>query len=100
VSVLRPNIGVKHSFDNPHRYGSPEYIAHKEQFNDMTTFYGRDRGESDVDAVYFNDFADYEANGDWQEFNYILRNVNGKAVWFVNGQTLESALVNGIDDDE
>jgi hypothetical protein len=100
VSVLRPNIGVKHSFDNPHRYGSQEYIAHKEQFNDMTTFYGRDRGESDVDAVFFNDFADYEARGDWQEYNYILRNVNGKAVWFVNGQTLESALVNGIDDDE
>lgn len=100
VSILRPDIGVKHSFDNPHRYGTPEYIAHQEQFEDMTTFYGRDRGESDVDAVYFIDFDQYEAKGDWQEYNYILRNIKGKAVWFVNGQTLASAFKDGINDDE
>jgi hypothetical protein len=53
-------------------------------YRDMCTFYGRDRGEGESDATYFKDFADYEANGQREEYDYILRNVNGVATWFVS----------------
>ena len=48
-----------------------------------TTFYGRDRGETGVAAKKFKDYEDYAANHQYEEYEYILRNVNGKAVWFV-----------------
>jgi phage replication-related protein YjqB (UPF0714/DUF867 family) len=50
----------------------------------MCTFYGRDRGEGESDATYFKDFADYRANGQAEEYDYILRSVNGVATWFVS----------------
>ena len=84
VSSLGAEVGVKHPFDNPHPYGTVFWEIHKEKYGDMTTFYGRDRGESEVGAKYFKDFADYEKNHQYEEFEYILRQVNGEAVWFVN----------------
>lgn len=69
VSVLHANIGLKHDFN--------------EQYKDGCTFYGRDRGETGIDARYFKDFADYERNHQYEEYEYILRQVDGKAVWFV-----------------
>jgi hypothetical protein len=89
ISVLAPEIGVKHPFDNPHRWGTPDYLAHEDECKHMTKFYGRDRGESDTEASRFADFADYQANGQWEEYNYILRQVDGQAQWFVNGMTFE-----------
>ena len=68
LSSLGPEIGVKHEFG--------------EVCQDCT-FYGRDRGETGIEARYFKDFADYVANHQYEEFEYILRQVNGKAVWFV-----------------
>lgn len=70
LSVLAPEIGEKHAFDG----------------NDHTNwcmFYGRDRGEEGTEARKFKDYADYRANVQGEEFNYILRQVDGKAVWFV-----------------
>ena len=84
VSSLGAEIGVKHPFDNPGRYDTPEYQAYKDQYGNMCKFYGRDRGEEGVGAHYFKDFADYEANHQYEEYEYILRQVNGEAVWFVN----------------
>ena len=50
-----------------HRFGKPE--------DGVNVYYGRDRGESNVDAVPFADFADFEAN--WniagEEYAYCLR---------------------------
>jgi hypothetical protein len=66
----------------------------------MTTFYSRDRGDQNDGARHFIDFADYEAKGDWQEYNYILRNIGGKPVWFVNGERLSYAIEHGLEDDE
>lgn len=86
VSSLAPEIGVQHDFDGPS--------------DGMTTFYGRDRGDTGQSATYFKDFADYKANGDWQEYNYILRNMDGKPTWFVNGHILTSVLTEGMEDDE
>ena len=40
------------------------------------------RGE-DIRIEKFKDYADYIANHQYEEYEYILRNVDGKAVWFV-----------------
>ena len=40
------------------------------------------RGE-DLDINKFKDYADYVANHQYEEYDYILRQVEGKAVWFV-----------------
>lgn len=84
LSSLGPNIGEKHEFDNPYKYGTPEGDAWSEAKREMCTFYMRDRGEEDVEARYFKDFADYEANHQYEEYEYILREVDGQAVWYVN----------------
>jgi hypothetical protein len=41
------------------------------------------RGE-DISIEKFKDFADYVANHQYEEYEYILRQVDGKAVWFVS----------------
>jgi hypothetical protein len=83
LSSLRPTIGTKHPFSH---YDVPGMTLeqYSDLYRDMCTFYGRDRGEGESDATYFKDFADYEANGQREEYDYILRNVNGVATWFVS----------------
>ena len=84
ISILGSEIGVKHPFENPASFGTPEYDAYKEQYGNMTKFYMRDRGEKGCVATYFKDFDDYAANHQYEEYSYILRQVNGEAVWFVH----------------
>ena len=98
LSKLGPEVGVKRPFDNPGKYGSPEYIAFQNLYANQCTFYTRDRGER-LQVNKFKDYEDYLANHMYEEFEYILRQVNGKAVWFVDcGATgyvpLEVALIN------
>jgi hypothetical protein len=69
LSSLAPNIGKQHAFDK-----APEGEC---------TFYSRDRNETGVDAKRFKDFADYEKNHQYEEYEYILRQIDGGAVWFV-----------------
>jgi hypothetical protein len=90
ISSLAPEIGVNHPFDNPHRWGTPECQAFQDQYGGMTTFYGRDRGETDIEAQRFTDYQDYLANGDFQGYDYILRLANGQAQWTVNGVSFEA----------
>ena len=40
------------------------------------------RGE-DIRIEKFKDFADYKDNHQYEEYEYILRNIDGKATWFV-----------------
>jgi hypothetical protein len=47
-----------------------------------TTFYARDRGEN-VTVEKFKDFADYRENHQYEEYEYILRQVDDRAVWYV-----------------
>jgi hypothetical protein len=70
VSSLAPSIDKPegHSFDK--------------SVDGYTVFYARDRGE-DLHVSKFKDYADYRANAQGEEYNYILRQVDGKAVWFV-----------------
>jgi hypothetical protein len=65
LSSLGANIGVKHEFDAN---------------TDDCTFYGRDRGETGVEARTFTDVSDYVRNLQGEEFDYILRS-DGK--WYV-----------------
>jgi hypothetical protein len=71
VSTLAENVeipaGIQHSFNAPDE--------------DITVFYGRDRGEDEVEANYFSDFNDFVANGQAEEYDYILR-TDGN--WYVN----------------
>ena len=97
LSSLRPTIGTKHTFS---QFDLPkeEIEAFVKLTEDMCTFYARDRGE-ELRANKFVDFDDYLANHMYEEFEYILRQVNGEAVWFVDCGacgyvTLETALIN------
>ena len=81
LSTLGAEIGEKHEFDCPHKYGTPEYQEWQTAKEGMCTFYGRDRGEEGMSARYFKDFADYEQNHQYQEYEYILR-TDGQ--WYVD----------------
>ena len=83
ISILGPDIGEKHEFDNPFKYATPEWETWQNENRKVCTFYGRDRGETDVDAHYFKDFNSYCQDAQFEEYNYILREVDGQAVWFV-----------------
>ena len=82
LSSLRPTIGTKHPFSQfDNGMSTEEFNA---LYQDMTTFYGRDRGESNTDATYFKDYEHFLVDGQQEEYDYILRNVNGVATWFVS----------------
>jgi hypothetical protein len=82
LSSLGPNIGEAHPF-SPH--ASKEDEALYEHAKDMgyCTFYARDRGEAGCDKKKFVDYENYVRCHQYEEFEYILRNVDGKATWFV-----------------
>ncbi len=81
ISSLRPEIGVEHPFSSIGVMDSAEY---DKLYGDMTTFYGRDRGETGVGAKRFKDFQEYAREHQREEYEYILRQVNGRAQWFVD----------------
>lgn len=68
VSSLRPEIGEKQDFDK-----------RDTQNDNWCLVYARDRGE-DLVKHKFKDYADYKANAQSEEYNYILR-TDGK--WYV-----------------
>lgn len=75
LSSLGANIGEQHSFD--------ERLDANTLAETRCTFYGRDRNEKGVGAKKFKDFQEYMREHQYEEYEYILRNVNGKATWFV-----------------
>jgi hypothetical protein len=99
LSSLRPTIGTKHPFSQfDNGMSTDEFNA---LYQDMTTFYGRDRGETNTEATYFKDYLHFLVDGQEEEYDYILRNVNGKATWFVSDhggdfQLLTVALIEDI----
>ena len=81
ISSLRPTVGTKHAFS---RLEVPmDGDAYDKLYGDMTTFYGRDRGETGTSAKKFASYEDYLLNHQYEEYEYILRSVHGQAVWFV-----------------
>ena len=103
ISSLGKSIGKKHPFGPAYNETDAVKKAKIQKEVDeareagYTTFYTRDRGE-DLTIEKFNDYADYVENHQYEEYEYILRQVDGKAVWFVSfGDgfvTLESAFNN------
>jgi len=101
ISSLRPNIGQRHPFSPAYNEQDPakksiideEYDRAREE--GWTTFYARDRDEAVV-IEKFMDFEEYVDNHQYEEYEYILRQVDGQAVWFVDcGEgymTLEEAF--------
>ena len=83
ISSLKPTVGTKHAFSH-FELRAEEVAEYKVLTENMTTFYGRDRGETGADKKSFVDFQDYLAHHQYEEYDYILRNVNGKATWFVS----------------
>lgn len=79
LSILGREIGSKHPFDNPHKYMSEEYKAFQDLYEGQCLYYGRDRGEKDVEARTYTNVADFIDNRG-EEYNYLY--VNG--TWFVN----------------
>ena len=81
VSSLRPTVGTKHDFS--HFSTALDQKEYEALYGDMTTFYGRDRGETGTGAKKFASYEDYLLNHQYEEYEYILRSVHGEAVWFV-----------------
>ena len=89
LSSLGRNLGNGHPFS---KFGlkeeDPDFdqmiaLCKQAEEEGWTTFYGRDRGETGVAAKKFKNYEDYVANHQYEEYEYILRNVDGKATWFV-----------------
>jgi hypothetical protein len=81
ISSLKPTIGTKHAFSH---FGTEmKQEEYDVLYGEMTTFYGRDRGETGTASKKFKSYEDYLANHQYEEYEYILRQVDGKAVWFV-----------------
>ena len=100
LSSLRPQIGTKHPFSMFEANMTQDEFANL--YRNMCTFYGRDRGEGNSDATYFKDYEHFLVDGQAEEYDYILRNVNGVATWFVSDHdgdfvTLESAIMDEED---
>jgi hypothetical protein len=100
LSSLQPTIGTKHPFSMFEANMTQDEFANL--YRNMCTFYGRDRGEGNSDATYFKDYEHFLVDGQAEEYDYILRNVNGVATWFVSDHdgdfvTLESAIMDEED---
>jgi len=76
LSSLGEEIGEKHPFDNPHRYGTPAAEEWLKQHHGMCTAYGRDRGETDAvaETVPSGEFEEL-----FEEYNYLF--IHGR--WLV-----------------
>ena len=83
ISSLAPTIGTKHAFSQ-FDVKAEEVESFKKLTENMCTFYGRDRGEGESAATYFKDYEHFLVDGQEEEYDYILRNVNGVATWFVS----------------
>jgi len=70
LSTLGPEIGRKHSFNNPYKYGTPKYFAYSDK--NKTKFYGRDRGETGTMARTYENLTAYLLHSTVEGFDYIM----------------------------
>ena len=82
LSSLGRNIGNAHPF-SPHNSEADKIAYDAAMAEGACTFYGRDRGEEGVKAKRFSSFTAYTLEHQYEEYEYILRQVDGKAVWYV-----------------
>ena len=88
ISSLKPTIGTKHAFS---QFEVPmDGEAYDKLYGNMTTFYGRDRGEAGCEwqvAHTFEEFLD-QADGCGAEFYYVMKD----GVWYVGNFYSSTAL--------
>ena len=91
VSSLGKVIGNQRPFskfeidnEDPEREAKLALIE-KAEAEGWCNFYGRDRGETGVEAKKFKDFEDYKANHQYEEYEYILRTDGNWYVCKYNG---------------
>jgi hypothetical protein len=77
MSSLGKEVGTQHAFGVGVKHDEVDGFAVE------CTFYKRDRNESGTGAKRFKDFQEYQREHQYEEYEYILRNVNGVATWFV-----------------
>ena len=87
LSSLRPTIGEKHSFSQ-FELPEAERKAFEKLVENMCTFYTRDRGET-CPARKYKNVTEYFVEGQQEEYDYILRNVEGIATWAVRCYTTD-----------
>jgi hypothetical protein len=88
ISSLKPTVGTKHAFSQLEVPMDGE--AYDKLYGDMTTFYGRDRGETGTGSKKFVDFQDYLAHHQYEEYEYILRKDGN---WYVKQHDNEFELL-------
>ena len=88
VSSLKPTIGTKHAFS--HFDTEMKQEEYETLYGNMTTFYGRDRGETGTGQKTFVDFQDYMVRFQHEEYAYILRK-DGQ--WYVKQHSNEVELL-------
>ena len=88
VSSLKPTIGTKHAFS--HFDTEMKQEEYETLYGEMTTFYGRDRGETGTGQKTFVDFQDYMVRFQHEEYAYILRK-DGQ--WYVKQHSNEFELL-------
>lgn len=74
ISSLGQEVGVQHPFSTyempkASRISNEQY---EELYGTMTTYYGRDRGETDTAARVYVDIEFYEKTAQFEEFNYLF----------------------------
>ena len=88
ISSLKPTIGTKHAFSQFETKMSSE--DYDKLYGEMTTFYGRDRGETGADKKKFVDFQHYLVKHQYEEYEYILRKDGN---WYVKQHDNEYELL-------
>jgi hypothetical protein len=64
----------EHSFDDP--------------MPDVCVYYGRDRGETNVEPRVYRNFGHYEKSAMQEEFNYLFKDNR----WYVDGELLKGVI--------
>lgn len=70
ISSLGTEVGVQHPFSQFEGNISGE--EYEKLYGTMTTYYGRDRGETGTAARVFTDIESYEQTSQFEEFNYLF----------------------------
>ena len=89
ISSLKSTIGTKHAFSH-FELRAEEVAGYKLLTENMTTFYGRDRGETGADKKKFLDFQDFMVRFQHEEYAYILRKDGN---WYVKQHDNEFELL-------
>jgi hypothetical protein len=93
ISSLKEQIGDEHPFSGYDVTPNISYEKYGELYGKMTTFYGRDRGEKDVDfkvAQSYDEFQEQCNNCD-AEYHYIMKD----GVWYVGVGYERDSMVSG-----